>query len=64
MIIDDQGIKTLSALPANWVTQGTIAEAFPQRSAEWLDKWAAQLVQVVYDYDLKRSTLSDIINTV
>ena len=58
MIIDDQGLKVLVALPASHVTLVGISAALPQRSQEWHDRWAIQLIQVIHDYD--RTKQSDI----
>ena len=58
MIIDNQALKVLAALPSSQVTLIGISAALPQRSQQWQDRWAIQLIQVIHDYD--RTKLSDI----
>jgi len=58
MIIDNQALKVLAALPSSQVTLIGISAALPQRSQQWQDRWAIQLIQVIHDYD--RTKLSGI----
>jgi len=76
MIIDDQALKVLAALPASHVTLVGISAALPQRTQEWQDKWATQLIQVIQHYDRTKQSdlernpfaipallLTDVVNT-
>jgi len=54
MIIDDQAVKTLAAIPSDQVNVKSVCELLTQRSQQWKDQWVAQLVQVIHDYDFAK----------